>query len=304
MTEIVKAQGSTLTEKMSYAQALAGASLLPKHYQKQPANLLFALEYADALGVTPIHAITSIYVVDGKPTASADLISALVRKAGHKLRISGDDTRAVAELVRADDPDHTFRVEWTLERARVAGLLGKGVWKSYPAAMLRSRAITEVARAGASDALFGVIYTPEELGANVDDEGSPTDLGEVAPPAPSGATRKVQRKPAAKAPAPALPPVVHDAPAGTEAEQDPEVVDAEPVEEVPDLATAAQIDALVTELQRAGFTTKAQKSDAIAEQLGVRKNATELTAEEAVNLAMFFADYADAETADAQATPA
>ena len=37
--------------------------------------------------------------------------------------------------------------------------------------MLRARAITEVARMGASDALYGVIYTPEELGAKVDEDG-------------------------------------------------------------------------------------------------------------------------------------
>ena len=37
--------------------------------------------------------------------------------------------------------------------------------------MLRARATTEVARMGAQDALGGVIYCPEELGANVDESG-------------------------------------------------------------------------------------------------------------------------------------
>ncbi len=170
-TEIAINTGPSLESKMKYAQALAASNLLPRQYQKQPANLLFALEYAEALNVSPIHAITSIHVIEGKPSASADLIAALIRKAGHKLRITGDDTQARAVLIRHDDPDFEFVAEWNMAKARAAGLTGKNVWKNYPGAMLRSRAITEVARLGAPDALYGVVYTAEELGAEVNAEG-------------------------------------------------------------------------------------------------------------------------------------
>ena len=270
--ELARTQGNTLEGKMKYAQALATSSLLPRSYQKQPGNLLFALEYADALGVSPIHAITSIHVIEGKPTASADLIAALIRKAGHKLRVTGDDTKAKAVLIRSDDPDFEFVAEWDMGKARAAGLAGKGVWKSYPGAMLRSRAITEVARMGAPDALYGVIYTPEELGATVDAEGTPVDLGEQPAPEP---IRTVTRQRKA-------------------AQPEPEVVDAEP-----ERATDAQISALVAELNRAGYTTRDQMSDAIAAQLGTVKSASELTPEQAVELAMFFADEADGVVPDA-----
>lgn len=173
MTELVKAEGNSLATKMQYAQAMAGSSLLPRDYQNKPANLLFALEYADALGIAPIHAITSIHVINGKPSASADLIAASVRRAGHKLRVTGNDTFAEAVLIRADDPDFEYVARWDMAKAKQAKL-DTATWKAYPAAMLRSRAITEVARMGASDALYGVIYTPEELGATVDAEGNPT----------------------------------------------------------------------------------------------------------------------------------
>jgi hypothetical protein len=171
-TEIVRHEPTaTLPEKMEWARALATSNLLPRQYQNNPGNLLFAVEYADALGVSRINAITSIHVIEGKPSASADLIAALVRRAGHTLRVLGDDTFAEAHLIRFDDPEFTYRARWDMDKARAAGLTGKGVWKSYPGAMLRSRVITEVARMGASDALFGVIYTPEELGAEVDADG-------------------------------------------------------------------------------------------------------------------------------------
>ena len=171
-TDIVRQSPNTLESKMSYAQAMAGSNLLPASYRNSPANLLFALEYAEALGVAPIHAITSIHVISGKPSASADLIAATIRKAGHKLRIVGDDTYAEARLIRADDPEFEYVARWDMDKARKAGL-NTATWKSYPGAMLRSRAITEVGRMGASDALFGVQYTPEELGAEVDKEGVP-----------------------------------------------------------------------------------------------------------------------------------
>lgn len=170
--EIARRETPSLPEKMDWVRALASSTLLPRQYQNNPGNLLFAIEYADALGVDRMAAITSIHVIEGKPSASADLIANLVRKAGHRLRVSGDDQHAVAQIIRADDPDFTYEARWDLAKARAAGLLGKGVWKNYPGAMLRSRAITEVARMGASDALFGVIYTPEELGVETTADGT------------------------------------------------------------------------------------------------------------------------------------
>jgi hypothetical protein len=151
---------------MQYAKALAEANLLPAAYRKQPANVLLAMEYGDALGLSPIAAIQGVHIIDGKPTASAQLIGALVRKAGHRLRVkvSSDGSAAKATIIRRDDPEFEFESVWTLERAQGAGLLGKGTWKQYPAAMLKSRAITEVARDACPEVLSGVAYTAEELG--------------------------------------------------------------------------------------------------------------------------------------------
>lgn len=160
---------SRLTERMTYAKALAHASLLPRAYRDQPANVLLAMEYGDALGLSPIAAIQGVHVIDGKPTASASLIGALVRRAGHRLRVetSPDGTSATATIIRADDPDFPFTCTWTMDRARAAGLLGKsgGSWSAYPQAMLKARAITEVARDACPEVLSGVQYPPEEVGA-------------------------------------------------------------------------------------------------------------------------------------------
>lgn len=164
MTDIVPT--NDLSVRMHYAKALASSNLLPRAYQQNPANVLVAIEYGTALGLAPMVAIQSIHVVEGKPTASAQLIGSLVRRAGHRLRVTGDAKKAVAEIVRADDPEYTFRSEWTIDRATQANLAGKGVWKQYPDAMLKARAITEVARDACPEVLAGVAYTAEELGAD------------------------------------------------------------------------------------------------------------------------------------------
>lgn len=174
-TEVEVHQPSTV-EKIEWARAMAPAGLLPKAYQGNPANLLLAAEYADALGIERINAITSIHVIEGKPTVSSDLMAALVRRAGHRLRISIGNGSVTATLIRSDDPEFPYEATWTMDRATRAGLAGKAVWKSYPQAMLRSRAISEVVRMGASEVLVGAIYTAEELGAEVDRTGVPVTV--------------------------------------------------------------------------------------------------------------------------------
>ena len=176
---------ASVPDQIELAKTLAQSGLLPEQYRKNPANLLWAIQYAQALGVHPMTAVTGIAVINGKPTASAQLIGGLVRRAGHKLRVESTDTKAVATIIRADDPDYAFRVEWTMDRAKKAGLGGRGPWQQYPAAMLAARAITEVARMAAPEALFGIIYTPEELGADVDDDAIVTATAYPASSAPS-----------------------------------------------------------------------------------------------------------------------
>lgn len=157
-----------MRDKVDWAERIAQSNLLPKQYQRNPANVLLALEYGTALGISPVVAMQQIHVIEGKPTASAQLIGGLVRNAGHKLRVEFDrkTMTATATIIRSDDPDYEFTAVWTMDRAKAANLTGKGNWRTYPDAMLKARAITEVARDACPEALFGVAYTAEELGSD------------------------------------------------------------------------------------------------------------------------------------------
>lgn len=183
--------GMTPHERYLYAQSLAPARQLPAMLRGSVADVLLRVEYGVSIGVPPISAISAVHVVDGKPTASAGLMSALVRKAGHRFRVWTEpdpdfpgEKKAIATVIRADDPDFEYRSEWTIERAIAAKLLkldgGKlsatksgSAWDTYRPGMLKARATTEVCRDACEDVLLGVHYSPEELGAPVDANGEP-----------------------------------------------------------------------------------------------------------------------------------
>ncbi|KHS52584.1 recombinase RecT [Brevibacterium linens] len=189
----------SIGEKQQYAELLAQASLLPKQYQRNPANVLLAMELGQSLSIPPIQAINEVHVIEGKPSASANLIGGLVRRAGHvlRIRVDRDAMQATAQIIRNDDPDYTFEVTWTMDDAKRAGSTNKDNWKKYPIAMLKARAITEVAREACPEALMGIAYTPDELGAVVDQDGNPVSVAANAAPMPRARTSK-QREQANK----------------------------------------------------------------------------------------------------------
>lgn len=174
----------TLPQKIEYAKVLAESGMIPKHYQKQPANVLVAMEYGQALGIAPIVAINQITVVNGGASMEAKLMISLARKAGHRVRLEGDETHAVCTIIRADDPDHESVVRWDEAKAKKAGLWGGGHWAKNPGLMLRYRAASECIRLTCPEVLAGITYTPEEVEEIAHRNARPTvTVSQVAPPA-------------------------------------------------------------------------------------------------------------------------
>lgn len=158
----------TFAEQMQYAKTVCQGSLVPSAYRGQPANVLIAMDFGRSMGLSPAESLYRITVISGRPSASAELIAANVRRAGHRLRVTKDDRArtATCEIVRRDDPDFTFTATWDMAKAQQANLSGKENWRKYPMAMLTARSITECARDACPEALYGVVYTGEELGAS------------------------------------------------------------------------------------------------------------------------------------------
>lgn len=188
-----------LKERADYIARLAPSTILPTAYRGNAANAFVAAETGAALGLEPLQALASIAVINGRATLSSDLMAAVIRRAGHTLRIVENSPESVtATLIRADDKTFEFTVTWDKEKAVKAGLWGqRGPWSQYPTQMLRARAITEVARQGASEALMGMIYSPEDFGATITDTGEVLEA-EIVDDAPAKPAPAAKPKPTAK----------------------------------------------------------------------------------------------------------
>ena len=188
--EIMRAPQATLAEQVSYAQSVAKAGILPQAYRNRPADIIVAMGLGQSMGLSPMESVYRINVIQGKPTASAELIASQVRKAGHKLRIRKDEKKmsATCTIVRADDPDYPFTVTRDKAWADQMGLSGKDNYNKQPLTMLTWRAVTACAREACPEALYGVAYTPDEM--------------EDIPPAPVPVEHQVvETKPAPSQPA-------------------------------------------------------------------------------------------------------
>lgn len=174
MTELAIVEqnpGNSLAVQMDYARAVSVAHMLPDNYRGKPADIMLAVGLGQSMGLSPAESLYRISVIKGKPTASAELIAANVRKAGHRLRVRGDDQSCTATILRADDPDYEFTVTRDLAWAQRMGLADQPNYRKQPGTMLQWRAITAVARLACPEALYGVAYTADEVGDMPDRRG-------------------------------------------------------------------------------------------------------------------------------------
>ena len=164
-----------LQAMLQFADTLLKSGLLPSHI-KSPQAAFAVIQKGRELNIPPLYALSNIVVISGKPTANAELMQALI------YRDHGDDAlrfvqttnkAAVLAYKRRGWPKHE-QFTFSIEDATLAGLIKNGPWMQYPAAMLRARAISAVARLAFADSIGG-LYTSEELGATV----AVTSEGEV-----------------------------------------------------------------------------------------------------------------------------
>ena len=159
MTEVA------LSNQIQKAKLLADSSILPESYRRQPSNLLWAMELAEALDVSLAQAITGITVIQGKPTMSAEMMRALVLRAGHRFRVSEmSETSVTVDVARKEWPEDVQQFTFSMTDAQHAGLAGSGTYKKHPKAMLLARATSMACRAVFPDVVSGMGYTPDEIG--------------------------------------------------------------------------------------------------------------------------------------------
>jgi hypothetical protein len=137
---------------------------------KAAAQAAVKIQAGRELGFGPVSSIINIHFVSGKLAFAAGLLAACVRRSGvydYKI-LHHDDQSCEIQFTRGEQVLGISR--FTIEDAKKAGLDCGTNWRRYPRNMLFARAVSNGARWYCPDLFMGSIYTPDELGAEVDPE--------------------------------------------------------------------------------------------------------------------------------------
>lgn len=180
MTELVKRpQAPVQGDPVQLGQVLADSGYFEdaKDAAKAAVKVMTALE----LGLGPVAGMTGVHIIKGKPSISANLMAALVRRhPGYDYKVEElTDQRCAIRFFQNGQPLEPVS-EFSMDDAKRAGLNTQN-WRQYPRNMLFARAMSNGVTFHCPDVTAGApIYTPDELGAEVHGEtGEPVVEGEV-----------------------------------------------------------------------------------------------------------------------------
>jgi hypothetical protein len=250
------------------ATSLSRTSFVPKAFQGNPGDATAAIILGDELGLSPLSALRSIYIISGTPALYARTMVALAMAHGHEVWTEASTDREVTVCGKRKGSEHVEKSTWTIDRARKAGYTNNKKYDSDPQAMLYSKAAAEIARKIAPDVLSGVPYSVEDL-----------ELEEQPKVTVSRAPRSVQRAPKPQAPEPEF-----DEP------DEPEPVKAT-AERADEPITPKQLTALNAALTSdLGFTDRDDKLAYLSGELGREiASSKDVTKQEAMRLLDGFA---------------
>jgi hypothetical protein len=160
---------------------LHASGILSSSFAK-PEQVMVVMLKGRELGLPPMTALAQIFVVEGKPFMSADLMKALVMRDCPQGRIftkSSSPEGAIVVATRPGYPDRSF--EFTISQAKSIkvkegkSLAQKNNWMNYPETMCIHRATAIACREMFPDVILGC-YCPQEM------EEVLADARDVTPP--------------------------------------------------------------------------------------------------------------------------
>lgn len=153
-----------LPAPMQEAMWLVQSGFLPAHI-RTPQQAFAIIQMGKELGLQPMAALNQIYVIQGKPTASTQLMLALAQRSGEleDFDVEADDNQATCYVKRRGVRAHTE--VFTFEDAKKLGLASRDQWQKQRANMLKHRAIAANLRITFADVIMG-LYTPDEMGGD------------------------------------------------------------------------------------------------------------------------------------------
>jgi hypothetical protein len=175
------------------ANAVVKAGMAPAGLET-PEKAMVAIMHGMEVGMTPMAALQSIAVVNGRATIWGDGAIGLVRASGkcewikERMDGEGEGRIAVCEVKRKGEHEPTIG-RFSVKDAQTAGLWTKtGPWKQYPERMLKMRARAFALRDAFADVLRGLGIAEEVQDFQPIRDITPTSPQPPRPPAPPSAT--------------------------------------------------------------------------------------------------------------------
>lgn len=152
-------------------QRVSKALVMSGYFQdaKDAAQAFVKVQAGKELGIPPVASMSGIHVVKGKPTLGANIIATLIKNdPRYNYRVLElNDT--VCRIQFYEDGEKCGVSEFTAADAQKAGTQNM---HKFPRNMLFARAISNGAKWFVPGVFGGVtVYTPEELGVDVDEDG-------------------------------------------------------------------------------------------------------------------------------------
>ena len=174
MNEISVIQSLSDIERVAEAMAASGYFSDARQAAQAVVKILAGRE----MGFGPFSSMSGVHIIQGRPTIGANLMAAAVKaSARYDYRVL-KMTDEVVEIEFFDSGQSIGVSTFTLADARRAGT--KNLDK-FPRNMLFARAMSNGVRWYVPDVFSGnAVYTPEELGAETDEEGRVIDASVYA----------------------------------------------------------------------------------------------------------------------------
>lgn len=237
----------------------------------------------DELGLSPLAALRSLYVVHGTPALYARAMVALAQSHGHEIWTEISTSERVVVCGQRRGSQHVEKADWTMARARTAGYTSNTKYATNSQEMLYSKAAAEVARKVAADVLAGVPYSVEDIEL---DDGAAESTVTVQREKPKTVRRKAEETVAEPSFDEPETPMLSDPEMAAWADD----IQAANAETPDDLATKPQLAKLQILMKEAGVEDREERLNIVQKIIGREiSSSTELSKSECSNAIDAFA---------------